>query len=235
MLVNAADKSGKTIPAVLHAGKTGHIYVHDRKDCSLIRFSEPMVPQEDMWTLPTRLQPLPSRRACCPAPTAASNGRRSRPIRARIWPMRSTASADDLYVVTALSGRQAVARRRLHEVPGGRPAISSRSTTTPARSPGGEDAAADDRRHPGDRGRVGVRRRSQRQFKAYNSANGKALWSSRRAPASTLRRPPTRSTASNTSSWARAAMPDRLQARRLHHRVHDRLTTRRDRAASLLL
>src|SRR5262249_59233185 len=36
------------------AGKTGHIYVHDRKDCSLIRFSEAMVPQENMWVLPTK-------------------------------------------------------------------------------------------------------------------------------------------------------------------------------------
>ncbi len=53
VLVMAADKSGKMIPAVLHAGKTGYIYVHDRKDCSLIRFSDPMVSQEGMWTPPT--------------------------------------------------------------------------------------------------------------------------------------------------------------------------------------
>jgi PQQ-dependent dehydrogenase (methanol/ethanol family) len=54
VLVNVTDKSGKTIPGVIHAGKTGHIYVHDRKDCSLIRFSEAMVPQENMWVLPTK-------------------------------------------------------------------------------------------------------------------------------------------------------------------------------------
>lgn len=54
VLLNVKDKSGKTVPGVLHAGKTGHIYVHDRKDCSLIRFSEAMVPQENMWTLPTK-------------------------------------------------------------------------------------------------------------------------------------------------------------------------------------
>jgi alcohol dehydrogenase (cytochrome c) len=53
VLVDAKDKSGKVIPAVIHAGKTGHIYVNDRKDCSLIRFSDAMVPQENMWTLPT--------------------------------------------------------------------------------------------------------------------------------------------------------------------------------------
>jgi alcohol dehydrogenase (cytochrome c) len=53
VLLDAKDKSGKVIPAVIHAGKTGHIYVHDRKDCSLIRFSDAMVAQENMWTLPT--------------------------------------------------------------------------------------------------------------------------------------------------------------------------------------
>src|SRR5271155_3024900 len=58
VLVDAADKSGKMVPAVLHAGKTGYIYVHDRKDCSLIRFSDPMVDQKDRWTLPTPTQPL---------------------------------------------------------------------------------------------------------------------------------------------------------------------------------
>jgi len=53
VLVSVKDKSGKVIPGVIHAGKSGHVYVHDRKDCSLIRFSEAMVPQENMWTLPT--------------------------------------------------------------------------------------------------------------------------------------------------------------------------------------
>src|SRR6202048_5277545 len=53
VLVNVKDNNGKVIPGVIHAGKTGHVYVHDRKDCSLIRFSQAMVPQENMWTLPT--------------------------------------------------------------------------------------------------------------------------------------------------------------------------------------
>jgi PQQ-dependent dehydrogenase (methanol/ethanol family) len=53
ILIEAKDKSGKMIPAVAHGGKTGHVYVHDRKDCSLIRFSEAMIPQENMWVLPT--------------------------------------------------------------------------------------------------------------------------------------------------------------------------------------
>jgi alcohol dehydrogenase (cytochrome c) len=54
VIAKVADKSGKMITGVLHAGKTGHIYVHDAKDCSLIRFSEAMIPQENMWTLPTK-------------------------------------------------------------------------------------------------------------------------------------------------------------------------------------
>jgi alcohol dehydrogenase (cytochrome c) len=54
VLVDVKDKNGKTIPGVIHAGKTGHIYVHDRKNCSLIRYSQAMVPQENMWVLPTK-------------------------------------------------------------------------------------------------------------------------------------------------------------------------------------
>ncbi len=53
ILVTAKDRAGKMIPAVIHGGKTGHVYVHDRRDCSLVRFSEAMIPQENMWTLPT--------------------------------------------------------------------------------------------------------------------------------------------------------------------------------------
>jgi len=53
ILVDAKDKTGKVVPAVIHAGKTGHVYVHDRNDGSLIRFSDAMVPQEGRWTLPS--------------------------------------------------------------------------------------------------------------------------------------------------------------------------------------
>jgi alcohol dehydrogenase (cytochrome c) len=58
VLVDVKGKDGKTVPGVLHAGKTGYIYVNDRKDCSLIRFSEPMVSQKNRWTLPSATQPL---------------------------------------------------------------------------------------------------------------------------------------------------------------------------------
>jgi PQQ-dependent dehydrogenase (methanol/ethanol family) len=54
ILVDVKDKDGKVVPGVIHGGKTGHVYVHNRSDCSLIRFSEAMVPQENMWVLPTK-------------------------------------------------------------------------------------------------------------------------------------------------------------------------------------
>lgn len=53
ILVDAKDAKGRVIPAVIHGGKTGNIYVHDRSNGKLLRFSEAMIPQEGMWTLPT--------------------------------------------------------------------------------------------------------------------------------------------------------------------------------------
>jgi Glucose dehydrogenase len=41
------------VPVAIHGGKTGHVYIHNRNDLSLIRFSDAMVPQENMWVLPT--------------------------------------------------------------------------------------------------------------------------------------------------------------------------------------
>jgi alcohol dehydrogenase (cytochrome c) len=53
ILIDVKDKDGKTVPGVVHAGKTGYVYVNKRDDCSMIRFSDPMVAQENFWTLPT--------------------------------------------------------------------------------------------------------------------------------------------------------------------------------------
>ncbi len=53
VLVDAKDKDGNVVPAVIHGNKIGNVFVNSRKDCSLIRFSQPMVSQEGMWTLPT--------------------------------------------------------------------------------------------------------------------------------------------------------------------------------------
>jgi PQQ-dependent dehydrogenase (methanol/ethanol family) len=54
VITPVTNKQGKTIKGILHGGKTGHIYVHDASDCSMIRHSEAMVPQENMWVLPTK-------------------------------------------------------------------------------------------------------------------------------------------------------------------------------------
>lgn len=54
ILTEAKDKSGKMRKVAIHGGKTGHVYVHDRATGELIRFSEAMIPQENMWVLPTK-------------------------------------------------------------------------------------------------------------------------------------------------------------------------------------
>ncbi|MSU90266.1 PQQ-binding-like beta-propeller repeat protein [Rhodobacteraceae bacterium 2CG4] len=53
IITQVKDEAGNDIKGILHGGKTGYVYVHDAEDCSLIRFSEPMVSQEGRWTLPT--------------------------------------------------------------------------------------------------------------------------------------------------------------------------------------
>ncbi len=54
ILTEAKGKDGKMTKVAMHAGKTGHVYVHDRATGELIRFSEAMVPQDGLWTLPTK-------------------------------------------------------------------------------------------------------------------------------------------------------------------------------------
>ncbi|MEP6678882.1 MAG: PQQ-binding-like beta-propeller repeat protein, partial [Betaproteobacteria bacterium] len=54
ILTQAKDASGKMVDVVIHGGKTGHVYVHERNTGKLIRFSEAMIPQENMWVLPTK-------------------------------------------------------------------------------------------------------------------------------------------------------------------------------------
>jgi PQQ-dependent dehydrogenase (methanol/ethanol family) len=54
ILAEAKGKDGKMRKVAIHGGKTGHVYVHDRATGELIRFSEAMIPQENMWVLPTK-------------------------------------------------------------------------------------------------------------------------------------------------------------------------------------
>jgi alcohol dehydrogenase (cytochrome c) len=53
VITDVMNKKGEMVKGLLHGGKSGHVYVHNADDCSLIRFSEAMVPQENMWVLPT--------------------------------------------------------------------------------------------------------------------------------------------------------------------------------------
>jgi alcohol dehydrogenase (cytochrome c) len=54
VLTPVKDNDGKTVPGVLHGGKSGYLYVHDAKDCRLIRHSEPLVKVENERMLPTK-------------------------------------------------------------------------------------------------------------------------------------------------------------------------------------
>ena len=54
ILVDVKDNDGNVVPGVIHGGKTGFVYVHNREDCSLIRVSEAMVPQENVFAPPTQ-------------------------------------------------------------------------------------------------------------------------------------------------------------------------------------
>jgi alcohol dehydrogenase (cytochrome c) len=53
VLADVLDAAGNSVPGLLHAGKTGFLYVHDRRDCRLIRVSDPLVPQTNMYAHPT--------------------------------------------------------------------------------------------------------------------------------------------------------------------------------------
>ncbi|MBV8652224.1 MAG: PQQ-binding-like beta-propeller repeat protein, partial [Alphaproteobacteria bacterium] len=56
VLAEAAGPGGKMVPAVVHGGKTGFVYVLDRATGKLLRRSPAMVPQENLFALPTEGQ-----------------------------------------------------------------------------------------------------------------------------------------------------------------------------------
>jgi glucose dehydrogenase len=47
------DAGGKIVPAVMQAGKTGWLYINDRRTGELLRRSEPFVPQTNLFARPT--------------------------------------------------------------------------------------------------------------------------------------------------------------------------------------
>ncbi len=53
ILTDVADENGNLVPGVITGGKTGWVYIHDRRDGRLIRRSPSMVPQDNLFALPT--------------------------------------------------------------------------------------------------------------------------------------------------------------------------------------
>ena len=53
VLTPVKDRAGALVPGVIHAGKTGYLYVHDARDCSLIRVSKPLIEVKNERALPT--------------------------------------------------------------------------------------------------------------------------------------------------------------------------------------
>ncbi len=53
ILAKVKGADGKMVDGVIHAGKTGFVYVHDRDTGKLIRRSDAMVPHENLFALPT--------------------------------------------------------------------------------------------------------------------------------------------------------------------------------------
>ena len=160
VLVDVKNKDGKTIPGVLHAGKTGHVYVHNRNDCSLIRFSEAMVPQENMWVLPTKegARMLPGANGGVEWSPMAVNEALSLTYAINLHqPMTYHVE------ILALSKRQALARRCLQGHSGRRAMGKCHGGGLQHRQDplAGQDPGTDDRWRAGNRRRAGVHRRRQ--------------------------------------------------------------------------
>jgi outer membrane protein assembly factor BamB len=150
ILVDVKDKDGNTVPGVIHAGKTGNVYVHKRDDCSLIRFSEHVDPADTGRRTDAAWRQWRRR--------MVGDGRQSR---ARHDLRREPSPADDLSRrELALSGRQAVARRRVQDHPWLRSVRQCDRCRLQHRQDcvAEEDAAADDGRGSNHCRRSGVHR-----------------------------------------------------------------------------
>lgn len=53
VLTAVKNRAGEIVPGVIHGGKTGYLYVHDARDCSLIRVSDPLIEVKNERALPT--------------------------------------------------------------------------------------------------------------------------------------------------------------------------------------
>ena len=232
ILVDVKDKDGKVVPGVIHGGKTGHVYVHNRDDCSLIRFSEAMVAQENMWTLPTAegARMLPG----------ANGGVEWSPM----------AVNPELGLTYAVNLHQPMTYHvESSPYPGGKLWLGGAFKVIPDRGAvrqrhrrrlqhrqdrlAGEDAAADDGRRADHRRRSHVHRRGRRLVQGLRRQE-------RQGAVVVLRRR-RRQRAAGLLLRRRQAIhrrrrgrkhPDRLQARQQHHRLHGRLICRISSAAT---
>ena len=115
ILADVKGADGQTVPAVITGGKTGWVYVHDRATGKLIRRSDPMIPQANLFTQPTAagVRMLPG----------ANGGVEWSPPRS--IPRPRLVYCSNLHQPMtyngqdgALAGGQALARRRLQRHPG---------------------------------------------------------------------------------------------------------------------
>ena len=192
------------VPGLLHAGKTGHVYVHDRSDCSLIRFSEAMVPQENMWVLPTKEGRAHAAGCERRGGVVAHGGERgSRLTYAMNLHQPMTYHVESTPIPRASCGSAAPSRSIPGEEQWGNVTAVDYDTgnirwkvKTEQPMIGGILATAGGLVFTGE---------GNGQFKATMPRPGAVLWNvSRPAPGSTPHRPPTPSTASSTS-WSRPA------------------------------
>ena len=172
VLVNVGDNGGKIIPGVIHAGKTGHVWRIDRKDCSLIRFPRRWCPGGTCGRCHG------PGRACCPAPMAASSGRRSRSTPRWAVLRHQPAPADELFAqarpIPAASCGSAAPKVIPTEAQAGQHHAVDSNTgkiRLAVKTP-----QPDDRRHSRHRRRLVFAGEGNGRFRAYDARNGKALW-----------------------------------------------------------
>src|ERR1700716_2043413 len=241
VLVNVRGKDGRTIPGVIHAGKTGHIYVNDRKDCSLIRFSEAMVPQENMWTVPTKegVRMLPGANGGVEwSPIATDPGQGlayainlNQPMTYRVE--NTPYPNGKLWLggaFTAIPGEAQTGNITAVDYNTGK---IKWQVKTPQPMSGGILATAGGLVFTGE---------GNGKFAAYDSSNGKELWSFHAGAGSMPRLPPTWLAASNISWSVRAETPrstsaaaTTLSPSRSIERIGDHRRVKRGRFAVPLL
>ena len=176
VLTQAKDKTGKMVDVVIHGGKTGHVYVHERNTGKLIRFSEAMIPQENMWVLPTAngARMLPGANGGVEWSPMAVNPKTADGLRGEPAPADDLPRRGSRRIPAASCGWVARSRRSRPKSSG---AVSSPSTSTPARWRGGSKtpqpliggvlATAGDLVFNGE---------ANGWFKAFDAKTGKELW-----------------------------------------------------------